>query len=337
MGKPDREIGTIRLTTLRIGGFNSRDIRLLLSIGIVVICGIGLGIAWASWTNLRMLRQVAEGSAIRLAQQIQENLGPGLAHRPGATTVEAGAFLETALRVSDVFRYRVYDSGGSIVLASEPGDLGLPFPDPEIGELLEQGESYVAIWLDRSGGPRRSYAEAYVPIVVDETFQAAVEVHVDLGPHVAAHRRGFGVAVIGLSVLLLASALMAGYIIIRNILERTRVEDRLREARTQAELANRAKTEFLATMSHELRTPLNVIIGFSEVMKAETFGRLGHRTYKEYAEDICSSGIDLLTIVNDILDVSRIEAGKIELYEEMIEVETLVQDCLRLMRGRAQQ
>ncbi len=106
-------------------------------------------------------------------------------------------------------------------------------------------------------------------------------------------------------------------------------------ARTQAEAANIAKSRFLATMSHELRTPLNAILGFSEVMHTELFGPHTNPTYKDYAGNIHESGAHLLHLINEILDLSRIEAGKYELTEEEVSLDTVVHDCWRLLKLRA--
>ena len=107
-------------------------------------------------------------------------------------------------------------------------------------------------------------------------------------------------------------------------------------AKLRAEAANHAKSEFLANMSHELRTPLNAINGFSEIMSSEMFGPLGHPRYKEYAGDILSSGQHLLSLINDILDMSKIEAGKLNLHFEPVVVDEVVEDTLRLVRQRAE-
>lgn len=106
-------------------------------------------------------------------------------------------------------------------------------------------------------------------------------------------------------------------------------------AMTRAEAANQAKSEFLANMSHELRTPLNAINGFSEIMAGEMFGPLGDRRYKGYAADIHQSGQHLLSLINDILDMAKIEAGKLTLHYEAVSLNSLCNDAIRLMRGKA--
>ncbi|MFZ4166729.1 PAS domain-containing sensor histidine kinase [Brevundimonas sp. NPDC058933] len=106
-------------------------------------------------------------------------------------------------------------------------------------------------------------------------------------------------------------------------------------AMTRAEAANQAKSEFLANMSHELRTPLNAINGFSEIMAGEMFGPLGDRRYKGYAADIHQSGQHLLSLINDILDMAKIEAGKLTLHYEPVSLNSLCNDAIRLMRGKA--
>jgi len=107
------------------------------------------------------------------------------------------------------------------------------------------------------------------------------------------------------------------------------------EARRRAEAANVAKSRFLAQMSHELRTPLNAILGFSEVMKAEVFGAHTVPAYKEYASDIHNSGVHLLGLINEILDLSRIEAGRYELNEESVSLVAIIEDCHHLLKLRA--
>ena len=107
------------------------------------------------------------------------------------------------------------------------------------------------------------------------------------------------------------------------------------EARRYAEAANIAKSRFLAQMSHELRTPLNAILGFSEVMKNELFGAHAVRAYKDYANDIHNSGVHLLGLINEILDLSRIEAGRYELNEESVSLVQVAEECRHLLKLRA--
>ncbi len=118
--------------------------------------------------------------------------------------------------------------------------------------------------------------------------------------------------------------------VVRDISELKRREEALYAAKQEAEYANRCKTEFLANMSHELRTPLNAIIGFSQMMKDETLGPVGRVNYCEYAEDIHNSGRHLLSLINDILDLSKIDSGAEGLLEEDIEVQAVLKSVMRM-------
>lgn len=106
-------------------------------------------------------------------------------------------------------------------------------------------------------------------------------------------------------------------------------------AKEEADAASRTKSEFLANMSHELRTPLNAVMGFSEVIKNELFGPVGVEQYKQYADDIYDSGAHLLAIINDILDLSKVEAGKFDLNETEVQVPELCRSVIHIVKGRA--
>ena len=120
-----------------------------------------------------------------------------------------------------------------------------------------------------------------------------------------------------------------------DITERKAVERDLIMAKEQAELANRSKTEFLANMSHETRTPLNAIIGFSQVIAGEMLGPIGTPKYIGYARDVLASAEHLLGIINDILDLSKLEAGKLDLAEEVIDLAKVIDDLMRLAEAKA--
>ncbi len=123
----------------------------------------------------------------------------------------------------------------------------------------------------------------------------------------------------------------------RDISDRKAQEAEILRTRDEAESASRAKTQFLANMSHELRTPLNAVIGFSEILNRELFGTLGEARYRDYARLIHESGEHLLNVVNDILDMSKIEAGKFKIVKEPFDVAPLVKSCCDIMRHTAEQ
>lgn len=118
----------------------------------------------------------------------------------------------------------------------------------------------------------------------------------------------------------------------RDIKQLTEAE---REAKEDANAANRAKSDFLANMSHELRTPLNAIIGFAEVIEGQLLGPLGVGRYREYAKDILESGRHLLDVINDVLDLAKVEAGTLELHEGLVDIADVIMVCERTVRQKA--
>ncbi len=124
--------------------------------------------------------------------------------------------------------------------------------------------------------------------------------------------------------------------IVRNIDERKRLNEELVRAMNEAAEANKAKNAFLAIMSHELRTPLNAIIGFSDMMVSQCLGPLGNLRYREYSADIHDSGLQLLRLIDDLLDLSRIDAGKTELYENEFSLGDVADEACRMVELGAQ-
>ena len=121
--------------------------------------------------------------------------------------------------------------------------------------------------------------------------------------------------------------------IVRDVSDRIRYEEALRHAKDEADAANDSKSRFLATMSHELRTPLNAIIGFAEMLQREVLGPIGNEQYKSYVGDIHDSGTHLLQLINDILDLTKAEIGKLELHDEVIDVGEVVASVARMSRA----
>tara|TARA_B100000965_G_C19521010_1_gene726509 strand:- start:107 stop:1126 length:1020 start_codon:yes stop_codon:yes gene_type:complete len=171
-------------------------------------------------------------------------------------------------------------------------------------------------------------------ILFSDTALHALVADAELEAQLQTVKGWFFVLVTGALVFLLARAMHRTYAAENR--ERMRAEADLTEALENAERANRAKSQFLATMSHEFRTPLNAILGFSEILRAEIFGPLGIKSYKEYAGDIYRSGSLMLALVNDILDISEIEAGKRQITKETVELPDLLEACLKDFKHAAE-
>ena len=202
----------------------------------------------------------------------------------------------------------------------------------EIGGLTRQGTvgrpfTEAAWWHQESSAGKERLEALIVCAAAGETVREEVEIKgADLRTHVV----DLSLKPIrdehGAVILLIAEG--------RDISERVGAEIALREAMQHAELANRAKSEFLANMSHELRTPLNAIIGFAEVMQRETFGPLGSSRYLTYCADIYTAGSHLLSVINDVLDMAKIEAGGLTAHAEEVDIGSVISTCVQMVRER---
>lgn len=136
-------------------------------------------------------------------------------------------------------------------------------------------------------------------------------------------------------LIFLATTLLNHFLVGRRNVELQLIQEELRQAKEEAEYANRAKSEFLAHMSHEVRTPLNAIVGFSELFARQAFGPIGSDKYADYANDLHAGATHLLQVINDMLDQSKVEAGAYELHEDEVDVALTVESAVRLVRERA--
>ncbi|HEY4862603.1 MAG TPA: histidine kinase dimerization/phospho-acceptor domain-containing protein, partial [Xanthobacteraceae bacterium] len=123
--------------------------------------------------------------------------------------------------------------------------------------------------------------------------------------------------------------------VFRDITQWKRAEEELLESKRKAEQSSSAKSDFLAKISHEIRTPLNAIIGFADVMREERLGPIGNERYREYLKDIQTSGAHLISLINDLLDLSKIEAGKLELSFASVDLNDIARQCMAIMQSQA--
>jgi len=184
-------------------------------------------------------------------------------------------------------------------------------------------------------------SDNYVPIVTNHSgpkIEAFVEVFYDVTPQWQQldQFQVVGTAgIVGIFLVLIVALIYTAKKAEKIIAKQHEKNLELTSAKARAEAENREKSQFLANISHELRTPLNAIIGFSDIIKTQALGPVGHQQYIDYAGDINSSGSHLLSLINDILDYSKAEAGKLELEVSEVDATKLVKSCARLVQTRA--
>ncbi len=183
------------------------------------------------------------------------------------------------------------------------------------------------------------YLAAVLPIVVLGSLRAITS------SGLASHAMAFVLPVVFAYTLAAALTMIRGFeamLVTRfanddMAVDLRRAHDEAIRKRFEAEAANASKTTFLANMSHELRTPLNAILGFSDIIAHERLGVVGTKRYKDYAHDINASGSHLLSIINDILDIAKIESGKMELYPVVLNPQDVISDAMKVVAGRARE
>lgn len=307
----------------------------------VTIAGAAIGILYR--TALDEKRQDLIQTAQSQARLMEAVARYDRTHRPAGSPMSAHAAAEdTISQIRDAHEhYKGFGRTGEFTLARKDGDqivfilrhrhhdLDKPKPIPFKSSLAEpmrralSGQSGTIVGLDYRG---EIVLAAHEPVdVLDLGIVAKVDMSEIRAPFLKA-----GGIVGGIAVLIVAGSALLFFRISNPMILR------IQESKEQAEAASRAKSELLANMSHELRTPLNAIIGFSNSIKEETFGPIGNEKYREYVSDIARSGQHLLALINDVLDTSAIEANKLELCEDDLDINAIVEVPLRLIKERAE-
>jgi signal transduction histidine kinase len=257
----------------------------------------------------------------------------------------------------NVIRVRLFRRDGLVVYSSnfiEIGDHARQNPDfaRSVREARPASKVEFAASISGINGvlKNRRIVESYLPILsADGTVEGVFELYSDVTNKADAITQGVTYLSIG---LVWAFGLLYGvlFIIVRRadsiikrqyydlhqqVSDRLETESRLHRALAQAEHANIAKSRFLANMSHELRTPLNSIIGFAEIMNKQVFGTIDNPRYLEYAGDIHGSGEHLLNLINDILDLSKVEAGAMDINEGTINLAEAMRECEAMLKDEA--
>ena len=291
----------------------------------------------------------------------------GLAEQPD--TLYLGEVIERLRMGLPVLKVKIFNAEGYVVYSTDPADIGLNadhntehFNSAQHGNTSSKFLHSSDPFSSTDEFPGRDVVETYLPMIgPDGDVHGVFELYADVTQRYT-DIKAMGAALLG--GLLVGSGLLYGglllvvrraekvmlsqYVSLRQSRERlvetnmalakeidrrVEIEAELREARDGAEAASRAKSQFLANMSHELRTPLNAVIGFSQIMVEEVMGQISPPRYRQYAEDIQNSGHHLLGLVNNVLDLARIETGRIDIDISPFDIHGLVEESARTVAG----
>jgi len=342
------------------------------ALAIVVVTA---ALAFAYWQNAidGLTRQI-EDQNVKLAQSFSNviwarfedyiNSVSGLdgdALRARSETEEIHTNLKAMSVGLPVLKVKIFNMRGLTIYSSELSEIGAienedkEFKATVVWQTPTSKSSFRDVFRSFDGDVNdRHLIESYLPIKGEQghklKMEGVFELYTDVTKQISHIRQNTMIVVVYLlfglgalySVLFLtvrrADRIMKlQYTDLQHeIAERQSAEQRYKQARDAAETANKAKSEFLASMSHDLRTPLNAIMGFSDMMRTRAFGPLGDTHYDEYASDIYESGALLVDMINDVLDLSKIEAGKFELFEENLEISSLIGISLRQLEQMAE-
>ena len=310
-----------------------------------------------TWLHLNMSRthmvQMAEesnaGLAAALSNLLREDLG-ALLTEGGASAGRLDAFdraVRAAAEGTLVTKVNVYDAAGRTVYSSDPRQIGQDesrnagFLGAMAGRRLSQVTRRSQFDSFHGSIADRDLVSSYLPLRDGAGPPVGVfELYADvtgwvrrLVAELAAQLAVLGVAFAAVYGLLLGAVVIGS----RAIARKHRESLQLAANVARAEAASRTKSEFLANMSHELRTPLNAVIGFAEIMKEGLLGELSPPAYREYARDIHASGLHLLGVINDVLELARAETGQAMLTIEEVDLDKALEEPLRMLQTRAEQ
>jgi len=323
-----------RSILVRIGpmiGATVISLSILIFVSIIILNGVSdrlirlqaerESIAWAGYlgSSIERIEEIAKGSPL---------------------TPDEHKFLSRISKVGDIFRFKIFAADGRLGLVSDSlhsgttDNLNLGEHNENAALVVSNGKPFAEI-KDGSENPDRPdvFVEAYVPILRGGKIVAISEVYVDetnAASQIKSDFAVFGFIIAGLTLLVLLVPLWALRLLTRELQQKNKD---LNLERARAVEAENAKSAFLAHMSHELRTPLNAIQGLSEMMIRGDLGKLDHPKYLEYSRDINFSAAHLLKLVNDILDLSKIEAGKFDLEETEFDLSDVINESLRIARA----
>ncbi len=311
-------------------------ILLVTIIGIALLAGVGTYLLNVS--SEKFVKQQAERKAVAWAEYIGASLPRIEDIANGDPLVDHELkFLERAREFGDVFSFKLFDATGRLSYLSDEfganreefSDLGVH--NEQAMAVLKTQKTYSEL-KDGTHKENRPdiYVEAYAPVIRNGEVVAVSEVYIDETKTAALLFEDFlffGLTIAALVAFVVAIPLATVVFVTFELKKRNQ---ELNTERLRAVRAERAKATFLAHMSHELRTPLNAIQGMSQVMTRGDLGPLEHPKYLSYAADISSSADHLLSLINDILDLSKIDAGKFEIRESNVDLSTMIQNVVRI-------
>ena len=269
---------------------------------------------------------------------------PPDAVRSRPETLRLSELAKVHVRGTRVVRVAIHDVQGRVLFSTSPEQIGTypanrrDLDAARAGQATATSMSSASFESIDGTSSDRKLVESFVPVRGGDNSQAIVSLYSDAtGYHIIVQNSLIVLMVVVVGALFLVLGMLIFYVGRDRVLQEQQARNTaLTESVRNAEEANRLKSRFVASMGHELRTPLNAIIGFSEAMKHRVFGPLGAAKYDEYATTIYDSGRHLLAVVDDILDMARIEGGKAVLHESVFSPRAALSNCAQLVAAEAE-